>query len=664
MNKKIKLIIGFVFIIAGLAVGIRALFMELTNDAYAASYEETRISIDGKLIDDVGRAIVEEDNIYIPVDIFVKYLHQDSIVNEESKTLIVNFPNPKFTLPSKLSNKRIENGVSINFLLSNKEEINYIDILDMGKLLRIKMQYNQSRNVLNIDTNIQFTQTDKVDQPNQANQVGIINRNTSLRLTQSSFSEKIDTLSKGDKVTIFEEGEKWSKIKTQNGKVGFVIKSKIDRIGQDSQTGLDNEDTTDLNALNQKDNGGQLNQVGIINRNTSMRLKQSSFSERIDRLSKGDKVIIFEEGEKWSKVKNQNGKIGFVINSKIDKTGESGQTGIDNTDNTTNLNVLKQPYKPDGKIGLAWVQVSLNSPNLKEEEKIDGLDVVSPTWFAITDKTGYVKNKASFDYVKEAHKKGYKVWGLVSNSFNKDLTHEILINKKAQENVIKQLLVYASLYDLDGINIDFENVYYEDKALFTAFIKDMTTAFKESNLVVSIDMTVPEGSLTWSKFLDRKKIGQIVDYCMIMTYDEHWASSPKSGSVASIGWVKKGMQQTMELVPKEKLLVGIPFYTRVWEETTLKNGKVKVKAKSLSMQSVNDKIMQYSLTPKWLDDVGQYYVEYRENGKRYRIWIEDSKSIQLKAALVDEYGLAGVACWRKGFETPEVWGIIKKELKK
>lgn len=339
------------------------------------------------------------------------------------------------------------------------------------------------------------------------------------------------------------------------------------------------------------------------------------------------------------------------------------QTGKNSFFSPLQLNKPRERQAIQGKINLVWDHVIKESRNLESENKITGLDVLAPTWFSIANENGMIINKADMKYVQDAHTKGYKVWALVNNSFDKDLTRAILNNEWAKRNVIKQLLVYSSLYNLDGINIDFENIYDEDKEKLTEFVRELTAALKEQNIIVSIDVTVPSTTSFWSLCYDRSELGKIVDYVMVMTYDEHWRTSPVSGSVASQSWVDKGIAATLRSVPKEKLLMGLPFYTREWEETR-ENGRTYVKSRAISMAQANTIIAEQGLNPVWLQDKGQNYVEYHKEGKLYRIWLEDQKSIALKLTLVHKYGLAGAASWRKDFEQPETWDVLNEALKK
>lgn len=325
---------------------------------------------------------------------------------------------------------------------------------------------------------------------------------------------------------------------------------------------------------------------------------------------------------------------------------------------------IKQDEKKDqptieGKINLVW---DVMTDATRKKDKIAGLDILSPTWFDITDRDGTVKNKAERAYVDEAHAKGYRVWALVTNSFDRDLTREVLANPRARENVIRQLAVYSMIYDLDGINIDFENVYDEDKDRLTAFVGEMSDMFRQMGLISSIDVTVPAQSSYWSLCFDRKALAEKVDYMMVMTYDEHWASCPVSGSVASLPWVETNIEKMLKLVPREKLLLGIPLYTREWIEMN-EYGKIRTKSKTRWMEDIDEIMRDKKITPTWLPESGQDYLEYKEDGRTHRIWVENAKSIKERLSLVHKYELAGVASWRKGFETEDIWPIYQEYLK-
>lgn len=253
---------------------------------------------------------------------------------------------------------------------------------------------------------------------------------------------------------------------------------------------------------------------------------------------------------------------------------------------------------------------------------------------------------------------------MFSNGFEPDQTSEVLASVEKRFYMIQQLVAFAQLYQLEGINIDFENVYTEDKENLVQFVKELTPIMHEQGLVVSIDVTPKSTSEMWSVFLDREALGKIVDYMIVMAYDEHWASSPKAGSVASIPWVEKSISRIIEEdgVPPGKLILAMPLYTRLWSETPQADGSVKVKSKAIGMKRSDEIIAEQSLKPQLDEASGQHYVEYVEEGITQRIWLEDELSIVNRVNLVHQYELAGVATWARSFQKPAIWPVIEKAL--
>jgi len=311
------------------------------------------------------------------------------------------------------------------------------------------------------------------------------------------------------------------------------------------------------------------------------------------------------------------------------------------------------------KINLVWQPTFDEKTDVTKLDKVKGLNVVSPSWFELIDDHGMINNKVDARYVRAAHEKGYQVWALITNSFDPKLTRKVLYDESAKENVIKQLALYARLYQLDGMNLDFENIYDEDKEQLTQFVKEITDVLHVLDLKVSIDVTVPSGVSQWSACYDRAELGKSVDYVMLMAYDEHWRTSPVSGSVASINWVERSLLKTLKDVPAEKLVLGVPFYMREWEEN-LKGEKTNVK--TMTMEMAKQTIEEHQLRPEWLEDKGQYYFEYINGDKKYRVWQEEERSMSLRVKLIDRYHLAGIAAWRKGFEKNEIWQVIDQGL--
>ena len=314
-----------------------------------------------------------------------------------------------------------------------------------------------------------------------------------------------------------------------------------------------------------------------------------------------------------------------------------------------------------GNLGVLW---DWQAPGEKESrlvqrEKLPGIDVLSPSWFIIENAQGKIKTRhGSVKYVRQAHNKGYQVWALITNNFDPKMTSKLLDSPLARKRVIAQMEQLAKDYELDGFNLDFENINPADKDKLTDFVQEISKALKTQGLIISIDVTIPSNSGYWSKCYDRKAIAEVVDYVMLMAYDEHGAASEVSGSVASLPWVEDGIQKTLqEGVPEKKLILGMPLYMRLWQET-----KGKVKAKTLSMAQADKVIQEKGLVPVWLSKEGQYYFEYQEKNNRYRVWQENRRSLALKASLVNRYNLAGGAYWRSTLETEDVWPAFAETL--
>lgn len=391
-------------------------------------------------------------------------------------------------------------------------------------------------------------------------------------------------------------------------------------------------------------------------KNVILKKEKRIWAEIIRVLNEGEKVEIIGEDNEWVRILTTDGIEGFIKKQYIQNREEViGKVSEKSTS-------IWQPEKD--KILLAWESVYSRNPNTRKIRDMDGLNIVSPTWIKLTGPDGDLKHNISKDYIAWAKKRGYKIWALFSNSFDPKLTDKFLNNSLAREKAIDDLLKLIKDNNMDGINIDFENVYLKDKELLVQFVRELTPIFHDNNLVVSIDVTIIGGSDNWSRFLDRKALGEVVDYMAVMTYDEHWASSPISGSVASIKWVEKSITRILKEVPAEKLLLGVPFYTRIWIETpsSSKPNKMDVESKAISMNAARNILKKDNIIKLWDENAGQYYVVYVEDNKIHKIWVEDAKSIKLKTDLVNKYNLAGVAAWRRGFETEEIWTTIDKNI--
>ncbi|QST02940.1 hypothetical protein IMZ31_20550 (plasmid) [Pontibacillus sp. ALD_SL1] len=322
------------------------------------------------------------------------------------------------------------------------------------------------------------------------------------------------------------------------------------------------------------------------------------------------------------------------------------------------------PYVPKTPMGepihMVWDAIYGAQPDLNKMPDMGGINVISPTWFGLYDTGGSVYSKARIAYSRWAHEHGMLVWPTFKSDFqNPSITHEVLSDFDKRTSVIQQLIVYAEKYEIDGLNIDFENVNLEDEENLVRFIEELTPVFHEAGLTVSIDATFLSGSENWSRFLDRERIGEIVDYMMIMAYDEHWAASPKAGSVASLPWVENGLKSILELVPSEKVVLGVPTYTRLWEET----GDT-VSSKALSMKAAENWIKENKAAVRFDNDTGQDVATVTKDGRTYTIWIENQRSLEKRIALVKQHNLAGTAIWEQSFMDEELWKWYSDTLKK
>ncbi len=388
-----------------------------------------------------------------------------------------------------------------------------------------------------------------------------------------------------------------------------------------------------------------------------VRTWKDSKSDIVRKLGVDEQLTLLSYDRVWAQVRTKEGLEGYILLSDVTEA---------NT--IAGIAVVKEVYdyatrtEFEGGLNLAWHYVGNVVANQYLDTKLDGvhdLDVISPTWFHIKDVEGNITNYADINYVRKAHSLGIQVWALFSNQFDSGLTHDVLSSTTGRQNVIRELLALSALYEVDGINVDFENVASEDGEYFVQFMKELTPYLKKQGLVVSVDMYVPR---PWTAHYGREAVGEVVDYVMIMAYDEHWSTSPESGSVASIGFVEDGIVQTLLEVPAAKTVLGLPFYTRLWTET-YEGGETKVKSKAYGMESGYDVMTDAGAAFIWLDDVKQYYAEYSDEDATYKMWLEDERSIEEKVKLMEKYDLAGVAGWQIGMENDATWDVLEDYLK-
>lgn len=393
----------------------------------------------------------------------------------------------------------------------------------------------------------------------------------------------------------------------------------------------------------------------IVNSSVSVKSTTNFIAKTVDRIKKGDCVIVVSSDKGWIKIRTANGKLGYIKSKKIENEFIVREN-------------MEEEKQISGKINLTWDYYSqyVTAPD-RSGTKIDGVNVVSPAFFYL-GKDGELKEnigQSGKAYIEWAHNNGYKIWPMVQNaetaSASLSITSEIMNSYEKRQKLIESIVNKCVEYKLDGINIDFENMKQEDKDMFSRFIIELTPRLKEIGMVTSVDVTAPDGGETWSLCFDRNVIGDVADYIVFMAYDEYGISSSKPGTNAGYDWVKLSLNKFLqtEEIKSDKIILAIPFYTRVW--TTNSNGQV-IGKNTVAMKNL-DSIIPNGVEKKWDDNLKQYYVEYTDGGNKKQIWIEDIKSLKAKISLVNENKLAGIGSWQKDMESDEVWNMIKEELK-
>lgn len=390
--------------------------------------------------------------------------------------------------------------------------------------------------------------------------------------------------------------------------------------------------------------------TGITSESVRIMEDQNAEGLEVGKLKKGELVNILRTEDSHMLILSQEGAFGYIPSASVP--------------NPEKVEINNQPVRESQekvmleRTRLVWEQIHDYKyyDSLMKYGPDEGLDVLSPTWFSL-NVDGIVLNIADQAYVDAAHEKGLQVWALFSNSFDPDWTHEMLSSDKLRSKVIAQIIAYTAIYDLDGINIDFENVYMKDKANFSSFVAELSQMLHQQGQVVSIDVTVPWGSERYSLFADRVALASSVDYVMLMAYDEHWASIQSPGSVASRDWVEKGIEKSLDLIPREKLILGVPFYSRVWSQ--IGSGKVSSKAVGFNGQKVW--LEKTGAQVKYDPETGQNYAEAVVDGVKQKIWLEDHVSLKMRLDMAKKYNLPGIAGWSLLFTTQDVWEQISEE---
>lgn len=386
-----------------------------------------------------------------------------------------------------------------------------------------------------------------------------------------------------------------------------------------------------------------------VKKNTSIRYRGGIKSAILTSVKKGTKLRLIEEMEDWDQVATDDGYIGYIDKKKV---GEAEKTKFERSFKREQYSYLTM----DSKVNMVWHQVTSTDANAYFADataNMTGVNVISPTWFYLTDTSGNIASIASADYVSQAHEKGLQVWGLIDNFTQEVSTTETLSSTAARQNIISQLIQAAQDVGMDGINVDFESLSEDVGTHFLEFLRELSIECHKNNLVLSVDNPVPED---FTSHYDRAEQGRVVDYVIIMGYDEHYVGS-EAGSVASLPWVEQGIQDTLDEVPAERVINAIPFYTRLWRTT---GGNVTSEA--IGMDQAQQTIADNNVETYWDKNASQNYGKYDIDNSTYQIWLEDAQSVAEKVKLVSKYDLAGVSAWKLGFENNGIWQVISDNL--
>lgn len=368
-------------------------------------------------------------------------------------------------------------------------------------------------------------------------------------------------------------------------------------------------------------------------------------------VQKGDTLLYLENLDNWCKVMTADGYIGYIQTEDISEP-EAIEVRTAKKDSYERIT-------RDHKINLVWHQSTSTESNDAMAEmtaEMTGVNVISPTWFSVTDETGTISSLASADYVKLAHDAGREVWGLIDN-FNEafDETTD-LAYASVRSRIIEQLLAEAASCGMDGINVDFENLKEAGIPHYLQFLRELTSAAHTQNLVVSVDTPVPQA---YTMYYQRGEQARFVDYMIVMAYDEHFAGSEEAGSVSSLPFVQQAVEEMTRVMPADQVICGIPFYTRVWTE---KFGQSAITSEVLGMDGAKNYAKENQMTETWDASLGQNVATVETSDARYTIWMEDEQSMEEKLKVIQSADLAGVAEWKLGFERADVWSLISEYI--
>ena len=547
----------------------------------------------------------------------------------------------------------------------NKKKIKKILIIIIAIILIGTIAYNISNNII-------------VDKNKSINLV-INNKNVTSNLKKEILIEEDNIyISKQDLGNffdkyIYEDTENNNIVTTYNNKIASISleKNKININGSTKNTyaHAENKEGTiyvpiteleDVYGIEIKylpdskvltiDSTSKEQKKGIITKNVSVKSSTKFISKTIDKVKKGSYVIVVSEDKGYTKIRTENGKVGYVKTNKVANTVVVREE-------------MQETKQIEGKVNMVWDYYSevASAPD-RTGVTMDGVNVVSPAFFHLNTSGELTENVGTQGqaYIDWAHSNGYKVWPMVQNAGNGmlNVTSNIMNDYNKRQKLINQIVNYCVKYKLDGINIDFENVKKANGDDFIQFVRELGIMCRNNGIVLSIDNYPPA---SYSAYYSRNEQAAVADYVITMAYDEFYSGSKEAGPVSSISYVRNASENILKEVPANQSIIGLPFYSRLWKETT-KNGETKLSSEACSMKYAEEMISDAKAELKWNEQTGLEYAEYTKDNALYKIWLENSKSLAMKLKTVNSHKMAGAAFWKAGMEKKNVWDTIEKYM--
>lgn len=406
------------------------------------------------------------------------------------------------------------------------------------------------------------------------------------------------------------------------------------------------------------------------NDDIEMRTKGNYQNLIVKEIDEDTEVMVIETGKNWNKVSTDDGYIGFIPVKNLEESEKKTANYKDDRDTYRHVSLNE-------KVSLVWNQVYNQTANDNFDSlmaNVSGVNVISPTWFSLTDKKGNLSSLADLNYVEKAHDKGLQVWALVNDFEDRDLTKKVLTSTTTRQNLVRNIMYFVHSYNLDGINLDFEYISEDIGDSYLQFLRELSVEFRINKKILSIDNYVPSA---WSEFYDREQQALLADYLIIMNYDEHTSGSEEAGSVSSLSYAEQAIKDTLaQAKDASRIINGMPFYTRIWCETPeassdgegvfiedAVNGNYYLSTQAVTMNTAKEAYKEAGVKPTFDETTGQNFVTYSKGDSTYMIWLEDETSVKARLELMNKYELGGAAYWALGQETDSIWETIAPYFK-